>query len=250
MIKNIFGLKFFRLKVQKFTRVVNEQARWLCLCDCGKETEVSGAELRRGNTKSCGCLRIEKAKQNQRLKYDLSNQAFGKLKVLSFSHFSKHRSRWNCLCECGKTVVVAGHDLLDGNTKSCGCFCIERRKYLNSGKNSRFYNPNLTDQERIEGKNRSRNPLNREWRERVFNRDGYKCILTNKKGKICAHHLESWHCNKNLRYVVGNGVTILTDLHKLFHKLYGSKNNTQSQFAQFRIRFYNGEFTKKENTLA
>lgn len=32
------------------------QAYWLCKCDCGKETTVAGKNLRRGTTKSCGCL--------------------------------------------------------------------------------------------------------------------------------------------------------------------------------------------------
>lgn len=34
---------------------------WLCRCDCGKITEVSSNSLRMGKTKSCGCLRQERA---------------------------------------------------------------------------------------------------------------------------------------------------------------------------------------------
>jgi hypothetical protein len=33
--------------------------RWICQCDCGGTAEVSGADLRRGSTRSCGCLRAE-----------------------------------------------------------------------------------------------------------------------------------------------------------------------------------------------
>lgn len=32
---------------------------WLCRCSCGKEIAVSGTLLRRGCTRSCGCLRTE-----------------------------------------------------------------------------------------------------------------------------------------------------------------------------------------------
>lgn len=32
---------------------------WLCACDCGNETVVSGGNLRAGNVVSCGCHRIE-----------------------------------------------------------------------------------------------------------------------------------------------------------------------------------------------
>lgn len=33
--------------------------QWKCICDCGKETIVTGTNLRTGNTKSCGCIQYE-----------------------------------------------------------------------------------------------------------------------------------------------------------------------------------------------
>lgn len=36
---------------------------WLCRCDCGNLVEILSNSLLRGLTNSCGCLRIEKAKQ-------------------------------------------------------------------------------------------------------------------------------------------------------------------------------------------
>ena len=35
------------------------RARWKCRCDCGNEKDIPGKDLRRGNIKSCGCLRRE-----------------------------------------------------------------------------------------------------------------------------------------------------------------------------------------------
>lgn len=36
-------------------------ALWLCRCDCGTERAVLGADLRKGKSVSCGCLRNERA---------------------------------------------------------------------------------------------------------------------------------------------------------------------------------------------
>ena len=39
---------------------------WRCRCDCGRETVVLGLALRRGNTRSCGCLQRELAAETRR----------------------------------------------------------------------------------------------------------------------------------------------------------------------------------------
>lgn len=36
---------------------------WLCKCDCGKQKVVASDKLRNGDTKSCGCLKVELAKR-------------------------------------------------------------------------------------------------------------------------------------------------------------------------------------------
>lgn len=59
-IKDINGQRFGRLKVLEFSHLDRfNKAQWRCLCDCGNETIVASAALRRGNTKSCGCYRKE-----------------------------------------------------------------------------------------------------------------------------------------------------------------------------------------------
>jgi hypothetical protein len=37
------------------------RAVWLCKCDCGNIKQVAAADLRKGNTKSCGCLKVARA---------------------------------------------------------------------------------------------------------------------------------------------------------------------------------------------
>lgn len=62
---DLTGQRFGRLTV--IERVQPRQgctnARWLCRCDCGNETKVIGTTLRRGESKSCGCLRAEISKE-------------------------------------------------------------------------------------------------------------------------------------------------------------------------------------------
>lgn len=54
------GQKFSRLTVVKYLRS-KRYSVWLCRCECGVEIEVNGGSLASGHTKSCGCLKIEKA---------------------------------------------------------------------------------------------------------------------------------------------------------------------------------------------
>jgi len=53
-------------KLGRFTAIKecgrNEKRRqvlWLCMCDCGKEKILRSDEIRFGNTKSCGCQKID-----------------------------------------------------------------------------------------------------------------------------------------------------------------------------------------------
>lgn len=59
---DITGKKFFRLDVIGKTSVRDGSGsiRWDCHCECGNRLSVSGASLRNGNTRSCGCLKKER----------------------------------------------------------------------------------------------------------------------------------------------------------------------------------------------
>ncbi|KAA3598797.1 MAG: hypothetical protein D8M57_13105 [Candidatus Scalindua sp. AMX11] len=52
----------------------------------------------------------------------LKGLRFGRLEVLGFSHLNKHKNAcWLVLCDCGKSKVVMGYCLKNGDTRSCGC---------------------------------------------------------------------------------------------------------------------------------
>ena len=64
LLKDLTGQRFGRLTVIRREGSTHEGlATWWCLCDCGKECVIRGANMRKGNTKSCGCLHYESAQK-------------------------------------------------------------------------------------------------------------------------------------------------------------------------------------------
>lgn len=110
--------------------------------------------------------------------------------------------------------------------------------------NNPCWNPNLTDEEREKGR---RIEGLKEWKNEVMIRDNYTCQITGKRGgDLNVHHLNSYHWDKEHRTDINNGITISKKIHKLFHKIYGYKNNTKEQFEEFKQRYINKEFEEAE----
>ena len=58
MIEDLTGRKFGRLTVIRAKeRKKGDKAYWVCECACGNEIVVNDYKLKKGHTKSCGCLR-------------------------------------------------------------------------------------------------------------------------------------------------------------------------------------------------
>ncbi|MCH5462874.1 hypothetical protein HC026_07390 [Lactobacillus sp. LC28-10] len=73
--------RFGRLKVEKRAKIVarNGNVCWQCLCDCGNRVVVEGYALRKGITRSCGCLRREVSRKNARHNESFINAQGGAL---------------------------------------------------------------------------------------------------------------------------------------------------------------------------
>lgn len=143
---DLTGQRFGRLTVieraeSKITPNGSRKAMWKCRCDCGNIVTVKGASLKTGNTKSCGCLNLEKI--SERSLADLTGQKFGRLTVLERSENSKTgKAKWLCKCDCGNEVSVMSTSLISGRTKSCGCFHREtsaKNNYRHGLRNKRLY---------------------------------------------------------------------------------------------------------------
>lgn len=232
---------------------------------------------------------------------DLTNNKFGRLLVLRFSHKDKHhKAHWYCKCDCGNTKVIAGSSLRRGLSKSCGCVLVELLKSNNKRKqvsehNKKFRkwagaknpgygktgNKNVSNRSEVRKKISNsklgdKNPSKKfevrkkisesmkgkfigekawnwkggissdrdklrqtfeykEWRKSVFKRDSYTCQKCNKKksGKLQAHHIKSFDNNKDLIIDICNGITLCINCHKEFHTKFGYGNNTNKHLNKF-----------------
>ena len=61
----------------------------------------------------------------------------------------------------------------------------------------------------------------KEWRQKVYERDGYKCIKCGSKEKINAHHIYSYKYYPEKRYDLENGITLCEKCHTKLHQQYG-----------------------------
>lgn len=141
---DITGQRFGRL-IAVSRVVIRTKTYWNCQCDCGKTTCVRLNLLRRGFTKSCGCLRSEfitkinksrkkpDKKKDKKIytpkpKRDFTGRTFYCLTAIhKVSDGGKHK--WRFSCDCGKEKDILIDSVLNGNTKSCGCL----RKRIGSG---------------------------------------------------------------------------------------------------------------------
>jgi hypothetical protein len=55
---DLTGHKYNLLTVVEFSHKIGYKLYWKCVCECGGQTIVQTSNLRKGNVKSCGCLKI------------------------------------------------------------------------------------------------------------------------------------------------------------------------------------------------
>jgi len=113
----------------------SKRLRWMCRCDCGKVVRVYADALRRGLSKSCGCLHKDVGRGRT---INETGHRYGRLLVLSQdNNRGKYKVvHWLCQCDCGKTVSVKGASLRRGYTESCGCKQSDVIRVAASGSNN------------------------------------------------------------------------------------------------------------------
>lgn len=219
------GSRFGHLVIDSRCSEIDEETAYLCFCDCGGQKEVRYQSLRKGWTKSCGCMsHVWTASKRAK---NLVGLRFGLLTAVSRLAKIRTPTRYLCTCDCGESTEVLGTELISGGTRSCGC--LQRRTGPDNPRWRGIYE---------EERNRMFNGTKyQSWKRRVKNRDKHACVCCLKKDVVFdIHHKDSYSWCKERRFDDTNGVTLCKDCHIKFHSRYGQKNNTEVQFEEFYSR--------------
>lgn len=132
---NLSGHKFGKLYVIRFLDIIKGRSIYQCKCDCGRIIEVKAKYLLNGDTKSCGCLKIEAAITNGKntLTHGLTNHPLYKVwssmkdRCLNPSchAYKDYGGRGICVSESWLTFINFYNDTIDGYSKGLE---LDRRK--------------------------------------------------------------------------------------------------------------------------
>jgi hypothetical protein len=119
---DLSGKTFGRWTVLSYTSA----EQWLCRCECGTEKTVHGRGLRNGRSQSCGCLKTERLVEERPYRaLDRAGIRYGHVVAVKPA-FKKRYWYWECLCDCGSTVILPP-TVFGVPDLHCGCRTWERR---------------------------------------------------------------------------------------------------------------------------
>lgn len=110
------GERFGKWTVQKSSRIFKGEQYYSVLCDCGRLSVASVSSLLLGLSKSCGCMGPPRLPVSIGVKYGMFT-----VKAIAPRAEKPPFLRYVCVCECGNTITLPAHKLINGLTKSCGC---------------------------------------------------------------------------------------------------------------------------------
>lgn len=133
-IKDVTGEKYHMLTITGLAPSKREPSgrldkRVYTICECGNSSEHSFKNLKRGMTKSCGCLN-QNAKTKVNIGYTFNHWRL----VEEIKPFVEER-RYLVRCVCGQEKVKPLYDVVKGTTKSCGC---QRKKKVPKAETTRL----------------------------------------------------------------------------------------------------------------
>lgn len=119
------GKRFGKWTILKRAEKTSKDRRtyWACKCDCGREFDVDGHNLRSGVTTQCRFCAYESIRgRTNPERPDLSGKKFNHLIVIERAPNIGSHPAWLVKCElCGTEKPLREHNITSFRTKSCGC---------------------------------------------------------------------------------------------------------------------------------
>lgn len=123
-VLNLTGQKFGRWVVlKKAGKAKNNHILWTCRCDCGTEKAVRAQHLKRGNSKSCGCLlrtRGGKSVELQSMRYYDKRAQLEDNPSYMFSRLKKRAKRRKIIVEFTEEIWFEWYPVQERICHYCG----------------------------------------------------------------------------------------------------------------------------------
>ena len=117
-----------RLEVIRYAERRNGRSYYLCKCSCGKETAVMEGNLKRGLTKSCGCLRKEVTANKNRTHGYANHSLYGVWSNMKERCYSVNCDRY--MDYGGRGITICDEWLNDAKAFIEWCLCNGWKKGL------------------------------------------------------------------------------------------------------------------------
>lgn len=212
------------------------------ICECGEESTIALSNFMYGQR--CNKCKLVKQANSKRTPYEDIKQFFEDYDCTLLSEkFINSNLDLIYKCSCGEVAKTRWARFYRSTHKCCADCAQKLGTEKIKGENHPFWNPNLTDEDRISRRYDNRNKI---WRNLVYKRDEYtcQCCGDSSGGNLRAHHKDGYHWCEDRRYDVDNGITLCEECHKSFHIKYGYGNNTEKQIEKYLID--NSTYREKE----
>lgn len=129
-LPDITGQRFGRLVVVgKDHKTARHGWMYKCACDCGGIKVALHSNILKGDTTSCGCFHSEQSSRAASTIPDITGRKVGRLLVLGKHHKPPQMGwKYECVCECGRHVIIGQWKLFHEEVHSCGCWAVEKNK--------------------------------------------------------------------------------------------------------------------------
>lgn len=231
---NIIGEKYGKLLVVKEVgRTKTGKIKYLCKCDCGNEKVVVINELRRGDTKSCGCDTYRKGASSFAWKGGVNDLNLPLYETYANKLSYAEKTREN-------TTKLAGYSLLEVRCAYCGKWFVPNRRDVisridslegrSSGERRLYCSDNckkacpIFNQKKYPKgfKPATSREVQPELRQIVLERDGYRCTKCGEVDvELHCHHIMGVVQNPIESADVDNCITLCKNCHKEVHQQKG-----------------------------